>query len=302
MKIAYNPIGESIITDSPLDNDIIFDLVGRNIWAKGIKFGINLVSSTNTASNLVGVDPQDPNTLIYDSNIHTTSRPGELVATTFIGASTNLYGGAAGSIPYQTAANTTAFLDAPTVSGYVLKYDTRTNTPYWSTDLNDKVLQGPTTASANRPLLLGYTTTAATSSITNSVLYSKNIYANPSTAQVYSNGFFQTSDEKLKNFKESINIDFEKLKQIPKKYFEWKDTPEKIEIGTSAQEVQKYFPELVSEGENGMLTVAYDKLSIIALAAVDKLYEDFNNKIATLENEISNLKKLINNLHNGNNN
>ena len=32
-------------------------------------------------------------------------------------------------------------------------------------------------------------------------------------------GFFDTSDERLKNFGENIQIDFEKLKSIPKKYF-----------------------------------------------------------------------------------
>ena len=45
------------------------------------------------------------------------------------GHATSLAGGAQGSIPYQTADGTTAFLAATANNGYVLKYNTTTNTP-----------------------------------------------------------------------------------------------------------------------------------------------------------------------------
>ena len=44
-------------------------------------------------------------------------------------------------------------------------------------------------------------------------------------------------------------------------------------IGTSAQKLQAVYTELVSESE-GYLRVDYAKLSVIALAAVDKLHEE----------------------------
>ena len=47
---------------------------------------------------------------------------GTLSATTFSGAATNLSGGAANRIPYQTAANTTAFITAPTAGSTVLNW------------------------------------------------------------------------------------------------------------------------------------------------------------------------------------
>ena len=100
------------------------------------------------------------------------------------------------------------------------------------------------------------------------------------------NGFFQTSDKTLKIFSENISIDFDKLKQIPKKYFYWKDRPDKLEIGTSAQDVQKLYPEIVNEDSEGMLSVDYSKLSIIALAAIDKLHEEnieLKNRLTKLE-------------------
>lgn len=91
-----------------------------------------------------------------------------------------------------------------------------------------------------------------------------------------SSGFFQTSDRRLKNFQGDIEVDFDKLKLIPKKYFYWNmdSKKSKLEIGTSAQEVMEVYPELVSINEAGMLSVAYDKLSVIALKAVDELHEE----------------------------
>ena len=96
-------------------------------------------------------------------------------------------------------------------------------------------------------------------------------------------GFYQSSDENLKNFKSDIEIDFNKLQAIPKKYFTWKfDKDEKLQLGTSAQEIQKIYPEVVWENEAGSLMVDYAKLSVIALAAIDNL----NKRIEELENKI----------------
>ena len=95
--------------------------------------------------------------------------------------------------------------------------------------------------------------------------------------QIYTSGgcLFATSDERLKYFHGDIECDFEKLKNIPKQYFTWKDSENKgMQLGTSAQKVKELYPEIVSVDENGTHSVAYDRLSIIALAAVDKLYEE----------------------------
>ena len=87
---------------------------------------------------------------------------------------------------------------------------------------------------------------------------------------------YQGSDERLKDFKGDIEIDFETLKRIPKKYFIWKSSTgfgNGLQIGTSAQQLQKVYPELVSDDGN-IKSVAYENLSIIALAAIDKLHEE----------------------------
>ena len=108
------------------------------------------------------------------------------------------------------------------------------------------------------------------------------------------NGFFQTSDERLKTFEGKIPVDFEKLSALKKNYFKWNDEnqDQSLQIGVSAQEIKEIYPEIVSENENGQLSVSYDKLSVIALAAIDELYQ----KNVELEERISKLEALVNKL------
>lgn len=294
-----------------------------------------------------------------------------------VGLTINLEGGAAGSIPYQNAENSTTFLAAPTTNGYVLKYNTTNKAPYWAADIDTKNTAGNTTTTS-KLYLVGTTSTSSTANnsvktYVNSSIYSQNyelvtawisedlptglrvkgktyeigfeigvghinrgIYdytanntgwiickdgnsnvniphkietsntfyisgtnasgdghftTNRNTTGVRIvggnsvwayGGFYESSDNKLKNFKEDIDVDLEKLNKLSKKYFTWKsDETNKLNIGTSAQELQELYPELVKE-EDGVLHVAYDKLSIIALKAIDKLYE----KIKNLENKL----------------
>ena len=100
-----------------------------------------------------------------------------------------------------------------------------------------------------------------------------------------SGNLYATSDERFKNFNGDINIDFDNLKNIRKQYFNWKTGDVKeTQIGTAAQDIMKYYPELVSVDEDGTLGVAYDKLAIVALAAIDKLHE----RIKILEDKLKN--------------
>ena len=103
-------------------------------------------------------------------------------------------------------------------------------------------------------------------------------------------GFFDTSDERLKNFNENIKVDFEELKKLRKSYFSFKDDIDnKQHIGVSAQEIKNVFPEIVNEDKNGILTVDYSKLSVVALAAIDELnekYEKLEKRLQMIEEKL----------------
>ena len=99
------------------------------------------------------------------------------------------------------------------------------------------------------------------------------------------NGFYQDSDERLKAFEDNVNVDFEKLSKLPKKYFMWKNDEYGVgqQIGTSAQELLKLYPELVTLNDNGYYSVNYAGLSIIALAAIDKLHQEIEELKALMK-------------------
>ena len=130
----------------------------------------------------------------------------------------------------------------------------------------------------------------------NSLYSTDNIYCNPSTDSIYASAFYETSDERLKDFENSVNVDLNLIRSIPKMYFRWKKNPNKLQIGTSAQAVKQIYPELVSSSEDGMLSVDYSKLSIVALSAIDKLHlenQDLKREINILKQEIEKLKGQI---------
>lgn len=115
---------------------------------------------------------------------------------------------------------------------------------------------------------------------------------------VYSTyAYYQSSDNRLKDFGDTIPVDLEKLRTLKKNYFTWKDNKDKDrQIGVSAQEIQEIYPELVSANEDGILSVAYDKLSVVALAAIDKLYEEnkaLEDRIKALEDKFEALLSRI---------
>jgi hypothetical protein len=108
--------------------------------------------------------------------------------------------------------------------------------------------------------------------------------------------FYESSDERLKNFIRDVEVDLDKIRELPKKYFVWKKDASTFHIGTSAQAVQKLYPELVSSGTDGYLTVDYAKLSIIALKAIDLIYDtitDLKHENALLKERVSKLEQLL---------
>ena len=154
--------------------------------------------------------------------------------------------------------------------------------PAASTSTDTKNTTG-TSNSTSKLYLAGGTTQSDAGVLTysNVNVYTQagNLYA---TQMNSTNGFYETSDARLKDFKDDIKA-LDVVSEIPTKYFTWKlDESQKQHIGTSAQEIQKIYPDLVTENEDGVLSVDYARLSIIALAAIKELKEEIeklkNNK------------------------
>ena len=99
-----------------------------------------------------------------------------------------------------------------------------------------------------------------------------------------SQGFFQTSDERQKNIIGELDLDktYELIDKCQTIIYTLKDDENnKQEIGLIAQEVQKFFPELITEDERGILSLDYSRLTVIIL----RVLKDVIDRVKKLENK-----------------
>lgn len=95
-----------------------------------------------------------------------------------------------------------------------------------------------------------------------------------SNGSITASAFYQDSDERLKTFTEDYDINLDNIKNIKTGKFYWNaDDTQTLNGGVSAQTVEEYFPELIRENEEGIKTVNYDGLAVVAIAAIKKLTE-----------------------------
>lgn len=146
--------------------------------------------------------------------------------------------------------------------------------------------------------LTGFKNTPSSTSSLDSQLYASSYVkvqnSASSSAAVYApGGFYESSDERLKNLLKPVRVDLDELSKLRKVYYTWKNSSDLgIHLGIVAQDVQKLYPELVTvDSETGYLSLSYDKLSVIALEAIDTLYKSYKE----LKRRVDNLEKLITN-------
>jgi len=106
-----------------------------------------------------------------------------------------------------------------------------------------------------------------------------------------------SSDERLKDFKGKIDNALDKVDQLNGYYFEWNDVAkgldggksfkEGMEVGVSAQEIEKVLPEVVTEApivkienlDTDYKTVYYDKIVPLLIEAIKELNEKLDKKL-----------------------
>ena len=99
-----------------------------------------------------------------------------------------------------------------------------------------------------------------------------------------SGGFFQTSDARMKNVLGDLDLNkaYDLIDKCQTILYTMKDDESsKEQIGLIAQEVQEFFPELISEDKNGNLSLDYARLTVIIL----KVLKDLIARVSKLESK-----------------
>ncbi len=100
----------------------------------------------------------------------------------------------------------------------------------------------------------------------------------------------QNSDERLKKDIKPLTHALDAILQLQGKTYRWKEDTtfaNKADIGLVAQEVEKVFPELVAENEQGYKGIAYSKLTAVLIEAIKEQQEAFTRDVADLEDAIT---------------
>lgn len=116
-------------------------------------------------------------------------------------------------------------------------------------------------------------------------LYIGNGQATGGFAEVHASGFFKESDIRLKSNIVPLNHTLDQICNIPTVEFDMHD---KHQIGTVAQDLENNFAEVVNTDSDGMKSVDYCMLGVVAIEG-----------IKLLRQEIEDLKKQIQELKNG---
>ena len=115
---------------------------------------------------------------------------------------------------------------------------------------------------------------------------------------VRANAFLYASDKTLKTDIIPYTDGKTVISNIWTKRYNWKDTWAS-DIWVIAQDVQKIFPEAVSEWSDGILSVDYAKLVVPLLQVTqeqEKTIEEQNKKIQNQEERLSYLEEIIKSL------
>jgi hypothetical protein len=107
-------------------------------------------------------------------------------------------------------------------------------------------------------------------------------------AAIMADSFTSASDQRLKKNIVTLNGALDNLQTLRGVYQDWNDPnqSEDRQIGVIAQEIQEVYPELVTVGGNGFLSVNYPKLTAVLLQSIKELHVKHNQDVQELKEMI----------------
>ena len=183
-----------------------------------------------------------------------------------------------------TISKSTITFDGTTSNSFLSKKGT------WVEPADEKVKVSTSTTNAKYPLM-AVNSTSPTTGATYQAICDTGITMNPNkhllsvSGEVNAaNGFFQTSDINKKNIIGELDLDkaYDLIDKCQTILYTLKDDDsDKEQIGLIAQEVKEFFPELITEDNDGSLALDYSRLSVVIL----KVLKDIINRIKILESK-----------------
>ena len=190
-------------------------------------------------------------------------------------SATNLAGGSAGNIPYQSGSGATAFLTNGG-SGTILQSNGVGNAPTWVTFSGGATLNTSPSGTLY-PTMSSSSTNGATFST--AYISSSALTFDASTGTLSATIFTSLSDiNKKKNIRPITNA-LDITEQLSGVRFNWKEN-NLPSLGLIAQEVEKVLPEVVNTDSEDMKSINYSSLVSLLVEAIKEL----NQKVENLTN------------------
>jgi len=315
--LTGTPTGAETLTVTPVANSIYYGTTAMSTSQTGNTASINNIAPTFDAVRL-SVDNSTVAVTTSETLYTTTGGSGALVAADF---AFSISGGTATlSSTTPTSISTTGLvttlgigLSGTPDGDEILKLNPASSTSIY--DSGNTALSATSIMASSGPGLFLFPNTITATSLTSSAattagsLTVDSVVMDGTTIGHSSDSDLMTlasgsltvagdvtisSDARLKSNIVALGPTLMSLLQIEAKSYTMKDdTEQKQKIGLLAQEVQKVFPELVSEDKNGMLAVNYQALVPVLINALKEQEDNYNQlveSIEMLEKEILNNK------------
>lgn len=215
--------------------------------------------------NVLITSPADADLLRYDGTASVWKNA--TASTVSVGSSTtatNVAGGGANRIPYNTASATTSFIAAPSTSGAALT---------WTGTAFDWIIAGAASIADDTSTSATYYPTFATATsgtFSTAKVSSTKLTFNPNTGTLTATVVTGSSDERLKTDWQDLAADFvDRMAQAKHGVFT-RIAEGTVEAGVSAQSWQTVLPQTVVGDNDGLLSVNYGGAALVSAIQLAK--------------------------------